>query len=190
MSTESPEYQVLRHDGHFELRRYEGYLTASVRVRAPGPGEAAMAGFRPLADYIFGDNHASDRIAMTAPVSAGRVCCQKIAMTAPVTATQDEGEYVVSFTMPASYSMEDLPRPNNPQVTLEEVGSVVMAVASFSGYFSDRTFERARRDLEEWMVAQDLTAAGEPVSAQYDAPWKPGFARHNEVMIPVEALMS
>ena len=72
MAVETPEYEVLRHDGHFELRRYGGYLTANVHVLASGYGQAASAGFNPLADYIFGNNHASDRISMTAPVSAGQ----------------------------------------------------------------------------------------------------------------------
>jgi hypothetical protein len=179
-------YEVLKQDGPFELRRYEGYLTASVHVSASTYGQAANAGFNPLADYIFGNNHASDRIAMTAPVSAGRVCCQKIAMTAPVTATQSEGDYLVSFTMPAGYSMDDLPRPNNPDVILEEVAPHLVAAIRFSGYFSERSAARAQKDLERWMERLGITPVGEPVSAQYDAPWKPGFARRNEIMIPVE----
>src|SRR5512137_108656 len=93
MAVETPEYEVLRHEGPFELRRYAGYLTANVRVTAGDYGRAMNAGFNPLADYIFGNNHASDRISMTAPVTAGRACCQKIAMTAPVTAKQAEDEY-------------------------------------------------------------------------------------------------
>ena len=80
-------------------------------MAAEGYAQATSAGFNPLADYIFGNNHLSDRISMTAPVSAGRVCCQKIAMTAPVTAARADEEYVVSFTMPSEYSIEDLPNP-------------------------------------------------------------------------------
>ena len=123
---------------------------------------------------------------MTAPVSAGKASGEKIAMTAPVTATRTGDDYVVSFTMPSGYSMEDLPRPNNPAVILESMGPHVVAVVKYSGYMSDKHADKALVQLEEWMQAQSLTAAGEPVSAQYDAPWKPGFARHNEIMIPVE----
>ena len=157
-----------------------------MHVAASSYGQAANAGFNPLADYIFGNNRTSDRIAMTVPVSAGRASGEKIAMTAPVTATQSGDEYVVSFTMPSGYSMESLPLPNNPRVILESVGPHVVAVVQFSGYFSDKSAAKAQAQLEEWMRDQGLTAAGEPVSAQYDAPWKPGFARHNEIMIPVE----
>ena len=186
MAVETSAYEVLRHDGAFELRRYKGYLTANVRVAASSYGQAANEGFAPLADYIFGNNHESDRIAMTAPVSAGRACCQKIAMTAPVTAGRSQDDYLVSFTMPSEYSMADLPQPNNPLVTLESVEAHLAAAVRFSGHMSEKSFSEARAELEEWMGEQGLSSVGEPVSAQYDAPWKPGFARRNEVLIPVE----
>ncbi len=185
MAVETPPYEVLTQDTPFELRRYRGYITASVHVAASSHPQATSMGFNPLAEYIFGDNHASDRIAMTAPVSAGMACCQKIAMTAPVTAAQAEHEYVVSFTMPSEYVMEDLPQPNNPRVKLEPVDSRVVAAVRFSGHLSDKSFSKALGELEVWMDSQGLTPAGEPVLAQYDAPWKPGFARRNEILIPV-----
>lgn len=186
MAVETPEYEVLTHDGHFEMRRYRGYHSATVRVTASSHEQATNTGFNPLADYIFGNNRASGRIAMTAPVSAGRVCCQKIAMTAPVTATRSEEEYVVSFTMPAEYSTEDLPTPNNPLVTLEAVSPHQVAAVRFGGHLNEASFAKARTELEAWIAEQGLTAVGEPVAAQYDAPWKPGIARRNEVLIPVE----
>lgn len=186
MSTPSPEYEVLKHEGAFELRRYAPYITASVRVAAPDWARAMGSGFGPLADYIFGNNHAADRISMTTPVTAGRACCQKIAMTAPVTAQQAEHEYVVSFTMPPGYTMDDLPRPNNPAVSIEPVDSHLVAVATFGGYFSESKADRAESELRAWIQEQGLTAVGEPIMAQYDPPWKPGFARRNEIMIVVE----
>ena len=170
MSVESPKYEVLRHDGGFELRRYGGYLTANVRVAAAGYGQAANAGFKPLADYIFGNNHTSDRIAMTAPVTSGMVCCQKIAMTAPVTAVESKGDYVVSFTMPSGYTMENLPAPSNPRVSIESVAPGVVAVVRFSGYMNDESAGKAQNDLEAWIAEQGLSTVGEPVAAQYDAP--------------------
>jgi hypothetical protein len=186
VAVETPEYEVLRRDGPFELRRYAGNLTANVRVSAGDYGRAMNAGFNPLADYIFGNNHASERISMTAPVTAGRACCQKIAMTAPVTAQQAEDEYTVSFTMPSSYSMDNIPQPTNAAVSIESVGAHLAAVARFGGNFSGSKAARAQAELESWIVQQGLTAVGAPIVAQYDPPWKPGFARRNEIMVVVE----
>jgi SOUL heme-binding protein len=190
MAVETPAYEVLRRDGPFELRRYGGYLTANVHVMASGYGQAANAGFNPLADYIFGNNRESGRIAMTAPVSTRRASGQKIAMTAPVTATQSEDGYVVSFTMPSEFSMEDLPQPNNPQVRLEVVTPRVIAAVRFGGYVSYRSAAKARAELEAWMDERGLPRAGEPIVAQYDPPWKPWFSRRNEILIPVEEASS
>lgn len=186
MAVETPSYEVVTRDGPFELRRYDGYITASVQVAASSYGQAANAGFSPLADYIFGNNRSSDQIAMTAPVSVGRASGEKIAMTVPVTSTRSRGDYVASFTMPSAYSMEDLPLPNNPRVTLEAVGPHSVAAVRFGGYMSDQRATRATHELEAWMKEQGVTAAGEPIAAQYDAPWKPSFVRRNEILIPVE----
>jgi len=186
MSVETPAYEVVTHDGPYELRRYGGYLTANVRVTAGDYGRAMSEGFNPLADYIFGNNHAADRISMTAPVTAGRVCCQRISMTAPVTARHSEEEYVVSFTMPSGYTMDSLPRPNNAAVSIESAGAHLAAVARFGGSFSGSKASQAQAQLESWIGEQGLVAVGEPIVAQYDPPWKPGFARRNEIMIVVQ----
>lgn len=186
MAVETPEYEVITHDGSFELRRYAGHLTASVSVTASDHGRAMNAGFNPLADYIFGNNHVADRISMTAPVTAGRACCQKISMTAPVTAQQSEAEYVVSFTMPSGYSMETLPRPNNPAVSIESVDAHLAAVVRFGGSASGGKAAQAQAQLEAWIDEHDLVPVGEPMVAQYDPPWKPGFARRTEIMVVVE----
>lgn len=185
MSVESLKYEVLKHDGHFELRRYEGYLTANVKIRASSYTEATNDGFGPLADYIFGNNKVSGHISMTAPVTAARDQSQKIAMTTPVSTRKSEDQYVVSFTMPSTYSLEELPLPNNPMVTLEEVAPHLAAAVSFHGYFGDKSFAEGHAALEKWILEQGLTPAGETVAAHYDAPWTPGFMRHNEILIPV-----
>jgi hypothetical protein len=202
MSVESPAYEVIERDGRFELRRYAGYITADVHVRADDPAAASNVGFNPLANYIFGDNRARDRIAMTAPVTAERAAGRRIAMTAPVTARPAEGEriamtapltatrvsgdYIVSFTMPSSYSMDELPLPNDAAVTLHEVGPHTAAVVRFSGYMSRKAAAREEAELAAWMAARGLVAVGEPVLAQYDAPWKLGFARRNEIIARVQ----
>ena len=203
MSVESPEYEVLRREGSLELRRYRPYLTASVKAQASEYNDAAYAGFGLLADYIFGNNAEAGSIAMTAPVTASRPSGTKIAMTAPVTserARNDElegasplctvhcaGEYIVRFTMPSRFvSVDDLPRPNNSRVSLEAVPSHLAAVARFGGRLKDAAVAEAVGQLGEWIEREGLAAVGEPEVAQYDAPWKPGFARRNEVLIPVE----
>lgn len=185
MAVETPAYEVLIKDGPYEVRRYDAYLVAAVHVNATGFGSAANAGFNPLADYIFGNNHESGRIAMTVPVSAAR-SGRKIAMTAPVTSARTGDDYVVSFTMPSSCTMDTLPEPNNPAVELARFEPRTVAAVRFSGFFSDLKAAEEQSALEAWMARRGLVAAGEPVAAQYDAPWKVWFARRNEIIIPIE----
>jgi hypothetical protein len=202
MTVESPEYEVVRREGSVELRRYRPYVTASVTADAAGYNEATYAGFGLLADYIFGNNTESGSIAMTAPVTASRPGT-KIAMTAPVTAERARGEqletaaplctvhcageYIVRFTMPSRFvSVDDLPQPNDRRVSLATVPEHLAAVARFGGRLDDSAVDDALKQLSEWIEREGFDAVGEPEVAQYDAPWKPGFARRNEVLIPVE----
>lgn len=203
MSVESPRYRVLRRDGDVDLRRYEQYVTANVHVQARAYNEATNAGFGLLADYIFGNNTVGRSIAMTVPVTARRSPGQKIEMTAPVTSERVRseqleaapplctmhcaGEYVVRFTMPSRFqALEDLPAPNDDRVILETVPAHLAAVAQFGGRLDDEAVAAAASRLDRWIGDEGLVRAGEPEAAQYDAPWKPGFARHNEVLIPVQ----
>jgi hypothetical protein len=205
MATEHRAYEVVRRDDSLELRRYPSYLTASVTVDATGYDEAANAGFNALAGYIFGNNVAAGSIPMTAPVTASRQASEKIAMTVPVTSERArndelrsasplctvgcEGEYVVRFTMPSQYAaLDDLPAPNDPRVVLEEVEEHLAVALAFGGRLDDESVAAAVSRLEGWIERDDeLEATGEPEAAQYDAPWKPGFMRHNEVLIPVRS---
>jgi hypothetical protein len=202
VSIESPEYEIVTKDGALEVRNYAPYVTASAHVRADGYDEATRAGFGVLADYIFGNNSVSGTISMTAPVTSERARGEKIAMTAPVTSQRARneqmepakplctvrcpGEYVVSFSMPSRFrAVEELPEPNDSRVILQGIPAHLAATARFSGRLDDEAVTKAIAKLQDWIERQGLAAAGDPVAAQYDAPWIPGFARHNEVLIPV-----
>jgi len=202
VSVESLKYEVMRREGAMELRRYAPYLTARVSVHATTYNEAAYAGFGALADYIFGNNSAAGSIAMTVPVTAAREGGQRIEMTAPVTServrndllgdalplctTHCEGVYAVRFTMPSRFAtIDSLPRPNDPRVALEQVPEHLAVALRFGGRLDDEAVADAVAKLRAWIASEGLTEAGEPETAQFDAPWKPGFARHNEVLIPV-----
>lgn len=202
MSTEHRAYEVVRGDGSFELRRYPAYVTANITVAARGYTDATNVGFSALAGYIFGGNSAAGSISMTAPVTASRSAGGRIAMTVPVTSERVRheelksaaplctvacaGEYVVRFTMPSQYrSVAELPEPNDSRVVLEQVPEHYVVAIGFSGRLDEAGVAGAVERLKAWAGKEGLVIDGEPEAAQYDAPWKPGFVRHNEVLIPV-----
>lgn len=183
-ATEEPPHQTLVKEGKFELRQYEPTLVAEVEITGD-MRRAGNSGFRPLADFIFGNNTARSKIEMTAPVT--RVKSEKIEMTAPVTRTMtDSDAWTVAFVMPSEWTMETLPVPNNPDVSIREVPGELMAIVQFSGIGREQTFETKQIALEAWIADQGFEVIGPPRYAGYDAPWVPGPFRRNEVMIPVQ----
>ena len=120
-----------------QIRRYGPRIAAETTVDADNEAAARNAGFRALAGYIFGGNHESAIIAMTAPVTqepSDARSGQKIAMTAPVAqAVAADDAWVIRFFMPADHSMETLPAPNDPAVKLVTVPAETVAVLRFTG---------------------------------------------------------
>ena len=67
-ATEEAAYVVVQDDGDFELRDYAPQVVAEVVVSGSF-SSAANRAFRPLFNYISGENAVRTEIAMTAPVS-------------------------------------------------------------------------------------------------------------------------
>jgi hypothetical protein len=185
-SEESPMYEVVRKSEDKEIRKYAGYVVATTTVSGDYR-EAQSRGFRILADYIFGGNEAADSIAMTAPVMQSREGDgSQIAMTAPVMQAQTEQGWKMSFMMPSSYDLKDLPKPRSPLVTLEQVPERYMAAIRYSWGRGEARNNAKGRELLEWLENESTYwPAGKMVTAGYDPPWTLPFVRRNEVLIEV-----
>jgi len=184
MATETLAYEVPKKFADFEVREYAPYVVAEAEVSGDRQ-EAGNAGFRVLADYIFGNNRGSKKIAMTAPVSQ-TAAGTKIAMTAPVTQVPaGEASFVVQFTMPAEYRLENLPTPNNDLVRLRQLPAKRVAVLRYSGTWSESRYQDHLAQLRSAMAREGLQPVGEPIWARYDPPFKPWFLRTNEILIEV-----
>jgi hypothetical protein len=184
MMTETPKYDVIRKANQVELRRYPAHIKAEVEVTGLTYQKALYQGFSILAGYIFGDNMATEKIAMTSPVQVSNP--QKIAMTKPVTVSGDEA-FTVAFIMPAKYTLETLPKPKDPRINLTQIDSQVMAALRFSGYFSESKVRKAKKRLGDWIAREGLEAQGEFIVARYNPPWVPWFLARNEVMIKINS---
>lgn len=167
---ETPPYEVTRADGSFELRAYQPHVVAEVTVRGDRSG-AINKGFRTLANYIFG----------------GNVEEQKVAMTVPVAQTpSDDGTWTVNFMMPSDYSMETLPKANNPAIRFVTAPQENQIVVAFSGRSTDRLLDRKTAELEAHAAAEGLTITGAPRYYFYDDPFTLPWNRRNEVAFPVQ----
>ena len=183
MATDEAPYTVLKTDDIFELREYPPQILAEIIVDGDLEGAGNKA-FRPLFRYISGDNKSRGKIAMTAPVAQEQKG-EKISMTAPVSQQSVQGKWAVSFMMPASYTMETLPVPDDPNITLRQVSARRVAAVRYSGFWSEEKYLLNKEKLTKWLKDNRFTVSGEPVWARYNAPFTPWFMRRNEILIPV-----
>lgn len=184
-AADEPAFTQELSDGAIDVRAYGPLVIAEVTVSGDRRA-AANAGFRPLADYIFGKNRPGPKIAMTAPVLQERVG-ETIAMTAPVLqekadSAADGTQWIVRFIMPAGSTLETLPQPVDPNVRLMAVPAQRLAVIRFSGIASEKALAEKTAELDRFLAARGLTSTGEALYAFYNPPWTLPFLRRNEVM--------
>jgi hypothetical protein len=195
MASEEPKYTVIEQSGAFELRTYSPKIVAETLVSG-SMDKASSAGFKLIANYIFGNNTSraggNEKISMTAPVTIVpkanasekmESTSEKISMTAPVSMAQADGQWRVHFVMPSQYTLDTLPQPNNSAVTLREVPASNYAVIRFSGLAGEDKTATKTADLMAWLDTKGVTPIGRPELARYNPPWILPFLRRNEVMV-------
>lgn len=78
--------------------------------------------------------------------------------------------------MPANYTMETLPKPNNAAVKLEEIPGKRYAVIRFSGMSGEKSLRKNTEELTSFISGKNLNAISAPTYAFYNPPWVlPGF---------------
>ncbi|HZJ92793.1 MAG TPA: heme-binding protein, partial [Thiopseudomonas sp.] len=183
MAAQEAKYSVMLKEQNFELRVYEPHIVAETAVEG-GFFSAGNKAFGRLFKYIAGNNTARQSMRMSSPVAQG-AASQKIAMTSPVGQQQVDGNWVVSFVMPADSVLETLPEPNDPKIVLRQIPAQHMAVIRYSGLWRAKSYKANCAALQAWIQKQGFTAIGEPIWARYNPPFTPWFLRRNEVLIPI-----
>jgi hypothetical protein len=165
--TEQLNYKVVKTFKNFELRHYPEH----VLVQVEGTGDFNSAGsqaFRPLFNYISGDNADSAKIAMTAPVFLGHI---------------SDKRHLVSFVLPQSAGLDQIPNPKNSIVTTKKVDEKDVAVLTFSGQWSESFLNQKADQLLASIKQAGLISRGPVYFSRYDPPWKPWFLRRNEALV-------
>jgi hypothetical protein len=169
MATEKQTYRVVHTDKEFEIRFYPSAIMATIHSSAKSYRELSYPGFRQLAGYIFGGNETGEKIAMTSPVHMDL----------------NDSLSSMSFVMPSSYRMENLPAPENAGVQLEKTPDEHVAVLRFKGYASDSRIRSYSEKLRKLLVEKQIPYHGPFRYLGYDPPYKP-FGRRNEIIVTVE----
>ena len=124
--TETQLYKVITKENNFEIRFYPSTTMAAITSSAKTYKELGNLGFNKLAGYILGGNAEKKQISTTTPVH------------------MDINDTVssMSFVMPAEYDVNNLPIPNNADVTLKIVPAEYVAAITFSGFASDEAIAK------------------------------------------------
>lgn len=211
---EKPKYVVTEKFDSFEIREYESYIVAKVEVdpgARPGldNGFIVLADYIFGNNTVVGsgmpedismtspvidsekiemtspviNTQSSEPISMTTPVIDTN-SSEKIAMTSPVGDRSEGDKRFVSFVMPSKFTMENLPRPNNPAVIIEEVENPKFAVSVVRGIGSQERMNNALEEMRNELTKEGIIFDESEFSfAYYDPPLTPWFLRKNEVLI-------
>lgn len=183
-TAEEAPYTVQAKEGNIEIREYADLIVAQTAVTGDYEKSSGIA-FRRLADYIFGNNRKEQSISMTAPV-VQELENEEIAMTAPVLQEKSGQKWVMSFVMPARYTLETLPEPLDPDVEVKRVRGKKVASIRYSGLLTEDKITAKGKELLAWLDENGYKALSLPRSAGYDPPWTLPFLRRNEVLIDIE----
>ena len=167
--TEEQKYSVVKKYKNFEIQFYPSATIATIESSAKSYSELANPGFRKLAGYIFGGNEAETKISMTAPVR------------------MDINDTVssMSFMMPSGYSKENLPKPNDPGVSIKNTAEEYVAVIRFGGYVSDKDLKFYSEKLQNLLKENGIRYYGNYRFLGYNSPFR-FIGRRNEIIVSVE----
>ena len=188
MAYEELRYRTVEQNEAFELRDYEPYLVAEVRVNGRFDNVGNRA-FKILFDYISGNNVNKQKISMTTPVTQqpNTRKGETIAMTTPVLQAPEDtdSDYSFSFVMPSEYTLETIPTPIDPRIKIKALPGRLLAVRRYSGSWSERNYRKHEGILMDAIRGQGFKAEGNPIYARYNSPFSLWFLRRNEVMVEV-----
>ena len=163
--TEQHNYKVIKKFDKFEIRKYDAALFSSVKLNKKGYKESSSEGFGILAGYIFGDNEANAKIAMTSPV------VMKLGDTSKM-----------MFMVPKNYNLKNLPNPRNSKIVFEKEEVKIIAAIRFDGWADDEKIEKYRSDLMNELVKEKLNYINKFSFLGYNPPYEV-MNRRNEVVV-------
>jgi hypothetical protein len=88
--------------------------------------------------------------------------------------------------MPEDFKIESLPAPSTSGVSIVPVSEHFAAALKFSGGWNDERFAAKGEELLSAVKAAGIETVGSLYWARFDPPFKPGFLRHNEVLIKIK----
>jgi len=90
----------------------------------------------------------------------------------------------MSFVMPANYTKENLPLPNDPSVKINRTSDEYVAAIKFAGFASEKDIKFYTKKLEKALIAKGISYYGHFRFLGYNPPYQL-VGRKNEIIISV-----
>tara|TARA_B100000427_G_scaffold278900_1_gene248846 strand:- start:474 stop:974 length:501 start_codon:yes stop_codon:yes gene_type:complete len=163
MAYEEAEYDVVKSNEVYEIRKYSDRL--AVQVVKTNQNNS----FRKLFNYISGDNETKE----------------EIKMTTPVTQVQKEGNMTMQFYLPEKFNKDNVPNPSSSDVEIINIEGGYYAVIRYSGRASEKNFIKHKVILENQLKKDNILILSSAIKATYNSPFTLPMLRRNEAMFKV-----
>jgi len=158
------QYIILKKIGNIELREYRESVNASYYSKNKTERNNY---FKNLAAYIFGGNNENESIDMTSPVTMRLY-----------------GNREMIFRMPSNYTLDNLPKANNPKINFMTIASCTKAAIQYSGYSNKNIEEKKIQELKNILERENIKHDNKFELLVYNSPYKI-LNRKNEITINI-----
>ena len=158
------QYVILKKMDNIEIRDYRESVNASYYSNQK---EERNNYFKNLAAYIFGDNSENANIEMTSPVTMKLY-----------------GNKEMIFRMPSNYTLDNLPKANNPKINFMTIASCTKAAIQYSGYSNKNIEERKIQELKNILERENIKHDNKFELLVYNSPFEI-LNRRNEITINI-----
>lgn len=158
------QYIILKKIGNIELREYRESVNASYYSKN---NTERNNYFKNLAAYIFGGNNENESIDMTSPVTMRLY-----------------GNREMIFRMPSNYTLDNLPKANNPKINFMTIASCTKAAIQYSGYSNKNIEEKKIQELKNILERENIKHDNKFELLVYNSPYKI-LNRKNEITINI-----
>ena len=163
-----PAYTVVAEKTGYEVRLYNASKWVATTVLSNKWDIAGDAGFELLFDYISGQNSASEKVPMTAPVAI------------QVLPGSEPSNFTVHFFVPYAYQA-NTPTPTNPKVFLTDLPKLTAYVYQYGGIATDDSTAKYAAEMESYLKRDKVNyVPGVYLTGTYDPPYRI-IGRHNEI---------
>ena len=158
------QYVILKKIANIELREYRESVNASYYSEEKAERNNY---FRNLAGYIFGDNTENESIDMTSPVTMKLY-----------------GNREMLFRMPKNYTIDNLPKANNPKINFLTISPSTKAAIQYSGYSNEDIEEKKIQELKNILDRENIKHNNKFELLVYNSPFEI-LNRRNEITINI-----